>query len=179
MNFKTRSAIKALNNGGVISIPTDTIQGLSCLPRFESAMQRLVDIKQRSDAKGLILLASDLIYIARYVADESMLIQLAKQTDKPTTYLVKASHQAPKLLLGGHDTIAIRLTKHPLIANLCTQTKSALVSSSANISGSREAKTLLDLRIYFKDELDYIIAPSNALNSPSSIINLHTGEKLR
>jgi len=54
-----------------------------------------------------------------------------------------------------------------------------LVSTSANISGLKAAKTTLELRIYFKNQLDYIIAPNKAENSPSSIINLQTGERLR
>ena len=63
--------------------------------------------------------------------------------------------------------------------DLCKYTQSALVSTSANISGLKAAKTILELRIYFKNQLDYIIAPNKAENSPSSIINLQTGERLR
>ncbi len=81
--------------------------------------------------------------------------------------------------MGGHDTVAIRLTDNPLIKNLCTMTNSALVTTSANASGYQVAQNSLKLRVYFKDQLDYIIAPVITANKPSSIINLHTGERLR
>lgn len=179
MNIKTRIAVNVLNDGGIISIPTDTIQGLSCLPRFDDSLQKLVDLKKRSVEKGLILLASDPVYFQDYVEDISLLTQLTSTIKDPITYLLKASDTAPQILLGGYDTIAIRLTTNPLIMDLCKYTQSALVSTSANISGLKAAKTTLELRIYFKDQLDYIIAPNKTKNSPSSIINLQTGERLR
>ena len=179
MNIKTRIAVNVLNDGGIISMPTDTIQGLSCLPRFDESLKKMLDLKKRSVEKGLILLASDPVYFQDYVEDISLLTQLTSTVKDPVTYLLKASDTAPQILLGEHDTIAIRLTTNPLIMDLCKYTQSALVSTSANISGLKTAKTTLELRIYFKDQLDYIIAPNKAENSPSSIINLQTGERLR
>lgn len=32
MSFKARLAAHIMRSGGVVSLPTDTIQGLSCLP---------------------------------------------------------------------------------------------------------------------------------------------------
>jgi hypothetical protein len=40
MNFQTRYAAKILSVGGVISNPTDTVQGLTCLP-YEKSMQKM------------------------------------------------------------------------------------------------------------------------------------------
>ncbi|ALE51814.1 translation factor SUA5 [Candidatus Thioglobus autotrophicus] len=177
MSIKTRLAANILNSGGVISLPTDTVQGLSCLP-FDHVLIRLIELKQRSANKGLILLTSDIKYVETYVKDVELLKQI-KPTNTPTTYIVKASRNTSSLLLGGHDTVAIRLTNNQLIKDLCTMTRSALVSTSANISGQKTAKSVLKLRVYFKDQLDYIIAPVVTDINPSAIVNLHTGEKLR
>lgn len=179
MNFKTRRAAKVLNNGGVISIPTDTIQGLTCLPRFESSMQRLIDIKRRSSLKGMILLASDATYFAKYVANPALLNKITCNPGQPTTYLLRANTQTSNLLLGGFDTVAVRLTDNPLISSLCAQTQSALVSTSANISGLQVIDSALKLRVYFHDQLDMIVPPTKGDNTPSIIINLQTGERIR
>ncbi len=178
MNFKTRLAVKILNSGGVISNPTDTIQGLTCLPKFEHSMARLLNLKRRSTAKGLILLASDVKYFYDYVEDASLLKGLSLDSE-PTTYLLTASKSAPKFLTGGFDTIAIRLSNNPLIVDLCSATQSALVSSSANTSGKNTANTILQLMTFFKQRLDFIITPSMDNNSASKIINLQTGERIR
>jgi len=97
----------------------------------------------------------------------------------PTTYLLKANQKTSKLLTGRFDTIAIRLTNDPLITKLCQASNSALVSTSANTSGKNSATSVLELNVFFKQELDFIITPQNYNNSPSKIINLQTGERIR
>lgn len=178
MNHRVRSAVQHLKVGGVISHPTDTIQGLACLPHFEQAMQRILQLKYRSANKGMILLASDIRYFSDYVADVSQLDKI-KTGSTPTTYLLKANQYASKYLTGGLDTIALRLTRNPLIAQFCQASDSALVSTSANTSGRNTATSVLELHLFFKHELDFIIAPQNYNSQPSQIINLQTGERLR
>ena len=178
MSFRVRLAAQYLKSGGVISHPTDTIQGLACLPNFEQSMQRILQLKRRSTNKGLILLASNVSYFANYVDDVSQLNKI-KVGDVPTTYLLKANQKTSKLLTGRFDTIAIRLTNDPLITKLCQASNSALVSTSANTSGKNSATSVLELNVFFKQELDFIITPQNYNNSPSKIINLQTGERIR
>ena len=178
MSFRSRLATQYLEAGGVISHPTDTIQGLACLPRFESSIERIIQLKRRSTSKGLILLASDVRYFADYVAAPLQLIQITIDQE-PTTYLLKASQYASPLLTGGFDTVAIRLTDNPLVSELCQKTRSALVSTSANTSGKNTAINALNLAVFFKQELDFIITPRNYNSQPSRIINLQTGERLR
>ena len=178
MNFKARLAAKFLNMGGVISHPTDTIQGLSCLPSFEYSIRRILQLKRRSASKGLILLASDVRYFTDFVADVSLLKNI-KNITTPTTYLLQASKQTSKLLTGEFDTVAIRLTDNALISQLCKATNSALISTSANVTGKHSATSVLNLNVFFQGELDFILSPQNYNNKPSSIINLQTGERLR
>ena len=178
MSIQTTLAAQHLQQGGVISIPTDTIQGLSCLPDCERALERIIQLKHRAPNKGLILLASDPVYIAPYVADPMVLDRLEVGGD-PTTYLVKASEQVHPLLTGGFPTIAVRLTDNALIKDLCAQTHSALVSTSANTSGKDCATSVLQLKVFFGDDLDYVIAPKNYNSQASKIINLETGERVR
>ena len=178
MSFRVRLATQYLKSGGVISHPTDTIQGLACLPNFEQSMQRILQLKRRSTNKGLILLASNVSYFANYVDDVSQLNKI-KVSDTPTTYLLKANQKTSKLLTGRFDTIAIRLTNDPLITKLCQASNSALVSTSANTSGKNSATSVLELNVFFKQELDFIITPQNYNNPASKIINLQTGERIR
>jgi L-threonylcarbamoyladenylate synthase len=178
MKFKTHLCAATLKRGGVVAIPTDTIYGLSCLPDNVFAIQKLLDLKKRHHQKGLILLASDIKYLRKFVLDEALLKQIQFEK-KPTTYLLTAKNGVEPLLLGGFKTVAIRLTNHNLIKDLCEITNSAIVSSSANIAGRSVAKTTLKLRFYFKDKLDCIIHPVTKKNCASRIVNIYTGEKIR
>ena len=177
MSFKARLAANILVRGGIVSLPTDTIQGLSCLP-FSDSLQRLIELKHRASNKGLILISNDISHFENFVENPQLLTKV-KVGDKPTTYLLNAASNIPILLTGGMKTIAIRLTDNPLIADLCNSTNSALVSTSANVSGFPVAQTSLKLRVYFNDQLDFIISPNAQKNAPSHIVNLETGEEIR
>lgn len=177
VNFKTQLVANILKSGGVVSLPTDTIQGLSCLPETDTLI-RLITLKHRSEAKGLILISANVDDFKSYVEDISLLKNL-KLTNTPTTYIIKANKNVSKLLLGEHNTVAIRLTNNALIKDLCACINGALVSTSANISGLPVAQSILKLRVYFKNQLDYIITPNVTSARASAIIDLHTGERLR
>ena len=61
------TALDVLKGGGVILYPTDTVWGIGCDATNEAAVQRIFAIKRRSESKSLVLLASDLDMICRYV----------------------------------------------------------------------------------------------------------------
>ena len=48
-------AVYALREGDVIAYPTEAVWGLGCDPNNQAAVMKLLEIKQRSVAKGLIL----------------------------------------------------------------------------------------------------------------------------
>ncbi|MBE8189890.1 MAG: hypothetical protein HAW58_03285, partial [Candidatus Thioglobus sp.] len=73
MNFQTRLAAKILSLGGVISLPTDTVQGLSCLPNANFGLNKILQLKRRQTAKGLILLAPDKRFFIDFVEDKNLL----------------------------------------------------------------------------------------------------------
>ena len=50
-----QAAVRALHHGGVIACPTEAVWGLSCDPDNEDAVKRLLQLKNRPVAKGLIL----------------------------------------------------------------------------------------------------------------------------
>lgn len=177
MNFQIQLAVRTLNSGGVISNPTDTIQGLTCLP-YKKSIQKMLQLKRRNYAKGLILLANELHFFKPYLEDESVLTQIKPQ-DSPTTYLLKAGKNTSKLITGNFNTVAVRLTNNALISDLCKKCNSALLSSSANIADKPNINSILALNVHFKGQLDFIIAPKNNNNHASQIINMQTGERLR
>lgn len=132
-----------LNRGGLIAYPTESCYGLGCDPDNRSAVQRLLKLKQRPQCKGLILIASDYHQVAHYLQPltPTQQQQLRAAGAQAITYLMPAHHATPRWLRGAHDTLAVRLTAHSEAARLCRGVNSALVSTSANRSGQRPAKT--------------------------------------
>lgn len=132
-----------LKHGGLIAYPTESCYGLGCDPRNRRAVQRILKLKQRPQKKGLILIASSYRQIARYIQPLTLAEQHKLQADgaQAITYLMPARPSCPRWLRGEHDTLAIRMTAHPFARELCRTVNSALVSTSANYSGMRAAKT--------------------------------------
>jgi len=126
--------------GKVFAYPTEAIYGIGCDPDNKSAVMHLLEIKKRPASKGLILIASDFSQVEKYLKPlSSKQLELTKPSS--TTYIYPAFDSAPTWLTGDFDSLAIRITKHPLIQSLCETLDSALVSTSANISGQAPAKS--------------------------------------
>ena len=83
-----QKAIEVLRSGGVILYPTDTVWGIGCDATDPEAVARIYEIKKRSDSKSLVVLASDLDMVCRYVKEvPEMAVQLVEVNDKPMTII--------------------------------------------------------------------------------------------
>jgi len=142
-----------LGRGGLIAYPTESCYGLGCDPDNRKAVQRILKLKRRPQNKGLILIASSYRQVARYLQPLTTEQQrrLKQAGAQAITYLMPVKPSCPRWLRGAHDTLAVRLTAHPLAQELCRSVNCALVSTSANRSGKRPAKTYAEcLRLFGK-----------------------------
>src|SRR5574344_3161298 len=81
-------ALQVLRAGGVILYPTDTVWGIGCDATNPEAVAKVYDIKRRPDSKSLVLLASDMDMVGRYVREiPEMAIQLVEVNDRPMTII--------------------------------------------------------------------------------------------
>ena len=81
-----KEALEVLKSGGLILYPTDTVWGIGCDACNEEAVQKVFALKRRSGAKSLVLLASDLDMVARYVRKiPPMAVDLVEVNDAPMT----------------------------------------------------------------------------------------------
>lgn len=170
-----------LRRGGLIAYPTEACYGLGCDPDNRSAVKRLLRLKQRPQHKGLILIASDYRQVARYLQpltpDEQQRLRIAGA--QAITCLMPARPSAPRWLRGSHHTLAIRLTAHKLAAQLCRGVGSALVSTSANRSGQRPAKTSAQCRRLFGNKVWVLPGRVGKNRKPSTITMWADGKIIR
>jgi len=171
----------AVSQGAIFGYPTDTIWGFGCHPLIASSVTRILQIKNRSADKGLILLSSRLEYCAAYIGlDNEQLKPVLSTTDHPTTWLIPASENCPLWIRGNYPTVAIRITDHPLLELLCDRLKTPIVSTSANRNGKATVRNSTQMRKQFGDELDFIINGfATGSNRPSEIKSLLDGTTAR
>jgi L-threonylcarbamoyladenylate synthase len=180
--FRIPLAVSALRAGGVIAYPTEAVWGVGCDPFCEEAVYQLLEIKNRDWRKGVILVAADMAQLKPYLSglDEKYLQTLMASWPGPNTWLVPNNGTAPDWITGGRDTLAVRVSAHPVVSELCKKFGGALVSTSANPAGKLPARSLFDVRRYFGQQLDAVVPGAlGGLQNPTQIRDVITGEICR
>jgi len=179
--LRLRQAADILIVGGVVAYPTESVFGLGCDPMNAAAVARINAIKGRSVNAGFILLASDKTQLAPYLAAGSDIASEVQESwPGPVSWVMPASSQTPPWITGNRDTIAVRVTAHPLAAALCSAFGGAIVSTSANRSGRAAARSVLQVRRRFGSTLDYILPGDTGKEAlPSEIRDSRSGAVLR
>jgi L-threonylcarbamoyladenylate synthase len=180
--WKLRQAVHSFRRGEVIAYPTEAVFGLGCDPLNPDAVFRILEIKQRPVEKGLILIAADFDQLRPFITllDDEQMQPVLESWPGPNTWLLPKAEGLPFWLCGEHDTLAVRVTGHPVAAALCRACNSPLVSTSANISRQRPARSALEIRLRLDRMVDCIInRPVGENRQPSSIRDAASGRVLR
>lgn len=185
-NIDLSNALKVLNTQGVISYPTEAVFGLGCDPDSLTAIEKVLQLKKRPASKGLILIASDIEQLQHY-ADFSLLTNeqreaIQKTWPGPFTWIVPAKKNLSKLISGDFKSVAVRVSAHPIVQQLCCQFGKPIISTSANLSGLDPCTTSQQVKVMFTEQplLESIIdAPVSGLTSPSQIYDAQSGKRLR
>ncbi len=168
-----------LKQGGVIAYPTESCYGLGCDPKNQSAVSLLLKIKKRRKSRGLILIAGRMRELERYMLNPPKKEVLEKYWPGPYTLLLDASGHAPKWIRGNHEKVALRLTAHREASRLCNALSMALVSTSANISGTKPARTYRDCMRRFGRQVLVIPGKVGKRKNPSTIMDFKSGKIFR
>ena len=193
MTEAINKALEILRSGGIILYPTDTVWGIGCDATDPSAVARIYEIKRRADSKSLVLLASDMDMICRYVKEiPEMAIQLVEVNDKPMTIIYpdaivgqspagpdafpKADRRCLAFNTVAEDgTVGIRIPMMDFCQQLVARLGRPLVSTSANISGEPTPKKFAEISEEIRSAVDHIVDPAlerGATGQSSSIIKV-------
>ncbi len=178
-----RRAITTLRAGGLIAYPTEAVYGLGCDPDHLPAVHRLLRLKRRPVAAGLILIAADWAQLAPYaelpVTNPWTPVARAGWPG-PLTWIVPARPRVPRAVSGVRDTIAVRVTAHPVARALCQDLGKPLISTSANRRGDPPLRTARAVRAAFGHRLDGVVPGATGYRRrPTPIRSLRDGRYRR
>lgn len=181
MQKEINQAVKVLHEGGIIAYPTEGVFGLGCDPFNETAVLRLLKIKQRSVEKGLILIASswsqakDLVKIDLYKN-----CAIKPSSKNPVTWVFPAAKKVPHWVSGRFSSVAIRVTLHPIAKKLCQKFGGPIISTSANVVDKNPARNVKQLSKQFVRAVDFIISGRiGSLKKPTEIRDVKTNKLIR
>jgi len=173
-----QQAARILRAGGLVAYPTEYCFGLGCDPFNRDTVLRLLRLKRRPVAKGLILIAADVSQIMPYV--ENIPEKVRASWPGPHTWLLEPRAGVPRWITGQHPRIAVRITAHPMAAALCKAVGMAIVSTSANRGGGIPARTDREVARLFGKEIDFVVSGMvGAAPTPTPIRDAVTGELVR
>lgn len=177
-------AIKALTEGQVIAYPTEAVFGVGCDPDNQQAIALLLQLKQRQKSKGLILIAADYQQLLPYVDDSALSAEqrqrMLQSWPGPVTWVLPARPGLSDWLTGQFDTIAVRVSDHPLVQQLCRAYGKPLTSTSANLSGLPACRSAAEVRAQLGDQLPLVLdAATGGRLNPSEIRDIRTGHIFR
>jgi len=177
-------AATILHASGIVAYPTEAVWGLGCDPFDEAAVRRLLAIKQRPVDKGLILVAASLLQLDG-LADWDALPLVHRDAvfaswPGPHTWVVPATARTPRWITGAHDSVAVRVSAHPVVVALCNAFGGALVSTSANPAGLPAPHTLSSIAPGLLAALDgSVIGETSGLPRPTPIRDARSGAEIR
>ena len=195
MKEAIQQALEVLRSGGIILYPTDTVWGIGCDATNPAAVARIYEIKRRADSKSLVLLASDIDMICRYVKEiPEMAVQLVEVNDKPMTIIYPGAITGPSPAVipaaelpkpdrnalafntvAEDGTVGIRIPMMDFCRDLVAKFGRPIVSTSANISGEPTPKNYSEISDEIRTSVDHIVDPSlerGSTGRSSSIIKV-------
>jgi L-threonylcarbamoyladenylate synthase len=167
-------AAECLLRGRLVLFPTDTLYGLAADPRNADAVALVYRAKGRGTARALPLIAADIEQV------ESASVRLSPLTRRlaerfwpgPLTLVVDAAPAVDALVHGGTGTVAIRVPDHAVARGLAGRLGFAVVSTSANRSGSPAVSTADAAVAEMGNDVDLVLdGGPTAGGEPSTIVD--------
>jgi L-threonylcarbamoyladenylate synthase len=178
MAAELSGAVDALERGGLVAFPTETVYGLGADASNPKAVARLYAVKRRPlDHPVIVHFASaqDAFTWAREVPEQARL--LARHFwPGPLTLVLKRSRKAQDFVTGGQDSVGLRVPSHPVARELLKSFAGGIAAPSANRFGRVSPTTAAHVREDLGADVDLVLegGPSE-VGIESTIVDLSGG----
>jgi|TARA_B110000971_G_scaffold169834_1_gene174441 L-threonylcarbamoyladenylate synthase len=167
-------AVSVLQRGGVLAHATEGVWGLACDPLNYSAVQRILNIKARSEDKGLLLLGASSNFFAAQlkVLNDTDRQRIENSWPGHVTWILPDT-EYPSWVSGGRPTIACRVPDHAQARAIAEKMGRPIVSTSLNLAGEQPLKIYADAVAQFAQLVDLVLPGEiGDAQGPSKILQL-------
>lgn len=176
MDEEVGKAAEQLLGGRVILYPTDTIWGIGCDATNREAVQKIYEIKKRSDTKSMLVLVSGTGMLKQHIRKiPKKALEILRTSTRPTTIIYPEAIHLASNLPAEDGSIGIRVTNDPFCRKLIEIAGVPIVSTSANISGRRSPASFHEIGTEILEQVDHVVEwrqHETEFFSPSRIIRL-------
>ena len=134
------AAVELLRNGEAVALPTETVYGLAADALNPIAVAKIFEAKGRPRFDPLIVHLPDHDWLERIAAlpaqDRQLIFQLGEKFwPGPFTMVLPKREIVPEIVTAGLKTIAVRISAHPVFAEIIRAFGKPLAAPSANRFG--------------------------------------------
>lgn len=172
-------AKKALENAGLVAIPTETVYGLAANALDTHAVLKIYEAKNRPFFDPLIVHVGNIDQVSEYaVLSDERLIKLANCFwPGPLTLLLPKKATVPDIVTSGLDRVAIRIPNHSLTLDLLKEISYPIAAPSANPFGYVSPTEPAHVNKQLGHKVDYILDGGKCnVGVESTIVGIEDGE---
>jgi len=129
-------AARLLASGEVVALPTETVYGLGGAALNPAACARIFEAKERPLYDPLIVHIPDREWLGKLARVSPLASRLAEAFwPGPLTMVLPRTEIVPDLVTSGQDTVAVRMSAHPIFQEVVAALGEPIAAPSANRFG--------------------------------------------
>jgi L-threonylcarbamoyladenylate synthase len=183
LNDDLQKAHEVLKAGGIIVYPTDTVWGIGCDATNAEAVNRLYEIKKRSDSKTMLVLLDAPGKLNMYVREvPDIAWDLIDLSVKPLTIIYDGARNLAPNLIAEDGSIGIRITNETFSKKLIERFKKPLVSTSANFNEKSTPALFSEIDKELLKLVDYVVQyrqNDKTRSKPSGIVRVKNNGEIK
>ena len=170
--------VTALEEGGIILYPTDTVYAYGCDLTKKNAIEKIYHIKEIHRSKPLSFVFSDLSQVHEYVRNMSdhAFKAMKKLLPGPYTFIFQASKLVPKFVLTKQKTVGVRIPDHPVPRDIVRALGRPLLSTSVVNQAGEYIVEPDDLEKVLYKQIDMVVDSGRKIPDPSTVLDFSSGE---
>ena len=177
-----RKAIKSLNQGDIIALPTETVYGLGGNAYSKIAVKKIFKLKKRPKINPLIVHYNNIRDAKKDVILNDNFFKLYKKfCPGPITFVLMKNKKSKisSLVTANLETVAIRFPKHKVMKSILRSISFPIAMPSANLSSGLSPVSAYDVFEEFQKKLNIIIdGGKSSIGIESSVIDLTEKPKI-
>jgi L-threonylcarbamoyladenylate synthase len=175
MKSDWQKGIEILKKGGVVVLPTDTLYGIIGSAFSKKVVERIYQIKGRSEGKPFIVLVTSYKDLEKFgiKINKEQLEFFKKIWPGQVSAILPCKNKKFEYIHQGLNSIAFRMIS-PRNENLYNLIKKVgpIVAPSVNPEGEKPAETIAGAKEYFGDKVDLYINVGTRKSPPSTLVRI-------
>ncbi len=176
-----KMVVEALEKGGVVIFPTDTIYGMGCSLYQPRAFDKISQIKGgKKEKTSFSVIVNSLSMLSEFTKPlENTLFRLIRRNlPGPFTFILNANNKVPKIFQSRKKTIGIRIPDNRITSSIVEELGHPLLTTSIRDEDEVIEYTTDPELIYekYRDLVAVVIDGGYGDNEPSTVVDCTSGE---